>query len=314
MNNKHNNCCKVVLHGGISPKPRMQKDETNSSYYKQQSRGDNLEYVLTNVANQAIDHARNGADAVDVVETTLVTMEDSSLFNAGLGSCLTDSKNMELDAGIMDGGDLQCGAVGMITNFQNPSRIARIVMERYKHSLIVGTSAEDIAKQHGMTPTPLVPSKKALEKYANLKGCSFNEKTGTIGIVALDKRGNLASGVSTGGLWLKTSGRIGDSAVVTSGFFANNRIAAAAATGDGDNIMKSAPCKYVCDLLELGEEETIQGACEKAVARIKSKSDDGGLCGIIGIDRRGNLGVAWNFGHLVYAYNSEDMGKPYVFC
>ena len=276
--------------------------------------------------------------AIDAVESAVASMEDSGLFNAGAGSCLTFDKRIEMDASIMDGKDLAAGSVGMVQhNEQNPVKLARQVMERTDHIMFVSDGAWELTKLFniGVTDLPLKPSQEKLDRYDALRkkmektwprnyellstssySSSLNNGNnqrhfGTVGAVAIDKHANVASAVSTGGLWLKMHGRVGDSAVIGAGIYADNDTGAACATGDGEFIMRLCLSKYTSDLMKQNKNSASQ-ATRKAIGLLTSKfgPNSGGL---IAVDRRGRFGMSMNTRSMPVAIKcSKDKGKTRI--
>jgi beta-aspartyl-peptidase (threonine type) len=268
---------------------------------------------------------RGGGSALDAVVAAVVTLEDDPLFNAGYGSVLNAEGKIEMDAALMvaspanpideqpvdstrpgsrppTGGRLrlQAGAVAAISRVRNPIMLARAVMERTPHVLMVGAGAERLARQAGLKrcrPEELV-SQRARERWRALVesraacGAAGTPAHGTVGAVAADVHGAVAAATSTGGMTGKLPGRVGDSAVIGAGTFACPR-GAASATGAGEAIMKVSLCREA--VRALGR-LTSQRAAELAVAELEQTT--AAQAGIIVVDRRGHIG---------YAHNSEVM-------
>jgi L-asparaginase / beta-aspartyl-peptidase len=252
---------------------------------------------------------REAGSALDAVVATICALEDNGLFNAGYGSVLTTAGRPEMDAGIMaadaaPGGasahgkrrvTLRAGGVVLVSRVRNPILLARAVMERTPHMLIGGAAAERLARQAGLRlcrPEQLV-SPRARERWlaarsATTASANAVDQHGTVGAVAVDSRGNLAAATSTGGVTGKMPGRIGDSAIVGAGLFANGA-GAASATGSGEAIMKVALCREA--ILGLAR----ANAQESAGSRITSLfAETGAEAGIIMVDEHGHFGFAHN--------------------
>lgn len=251
--------------------------------------------------------------ALNGVQNAVLAMEDSGLFNAGIGSVLTLTGKIEMDAAIMDGKNLTSGAVGAVRNVKNPILLARKVLEETDHSLIVGSKAEKIAERFGLK-TNLVPTEKRQQQWEQIrknptKYLKKNQTyaSDTVGAVAIDSQGNTASAVSTGGLWLKLDGRVGDSAIVGAGFYAENGVGGVAATGTGEAIMSLALSKLVHEFMVLGK-----SAIDACVYAIRSITDKKGAntAGIIALDAFGNFGYALNTKTMLIANFSDNMGRP----
>lgn len=286
----------IIFHGGAGPADKNRKD------YQEQRQ------IMKELATSSKNLLDSGDDATTVIEGAICRMEDSGLFNAGRGSCLTINQTIEMDAGMMCGKDLSCGAVAVVKNFANPIKIARRVMEDSKHSLIAGKGVDSFAFDHGIQHHEMSPTAANLEKFDKMiKGGQTDIGHDTVGGIAIDKEGNIAAGVSTGGVWLKKEGRVGDSAIVGSGFYADNMCGAAVATGNGDVIMKSCLSKNVCDLLSSGV--TVQHACKKGIENLSKLQ---GFGGVISVDKRGNFSFYFNSQIMPCSWFFSGMGEPSV--
>jgi isoaspartyl peptidase/L-asparaginase-like protein (Ntn-hydrolase superfamily) len=243
--------------------------------------------------------ARGGA-SVDAVSASVVALEDDPLFNAGRGAVYNAAGKHELDASIMDGGTLRAGAVAAVSRIRNPVLAARAVMEKSPHVLLVGKGADQFARQHGL---PLVRNtyfntqerKKALRK-------GLQRQHGTVGAVALDRRGDLAAATSTGGYTGKLPGRVGDSPLIGAGTYADNSSCAVSGTGWGEAFIRIALAHEVSARMRHRGEDVVQAskAALKSLARMKG---DGGL---IALDRRGNIAMPFNSGGMLRACVHAD--------
>ena len=247
-----------------------------------------------------------GASAVDAVEAAVVVLEDDEAFDAGRGSFLTRDGRVQLDALLMDGGStgqLKAGGVACVERLRNPIRAARLVLERSTHVYFVGAGAEQFAAENGMTliensdlviPRELERLKQAHADHAagkpDLTFAGNAKSHDTVGAVALDSRGNLAAGTSTGGTLNKAPGRVGDSSLIGCGCYADNRAAAVSLTGWGEPIMKLVLGKWATDRVELGRspEQTAPDAIQYLHARL------GGHGGMILLGPDGRFGFAHN--------------------
>jgi beta-aspartyl-peptidase (threonine type) len=242
--------------------------------------------------------------AIDAVEAAVTSLEDSGIFNAGIGSSLTYDKQIEMDASIMDGKETSAGSVGMVQNLRNPVKLARLVMERTDHVMIVSDGATKLAKTFGSKIEYLKPSPESNRMYYNIhkdmeKVWKKNQKLlstttpdyGTVGAVAIDREGNVASAVSTGGRWLKLHGRIGDSAVIGAGFYADNESGAACATGNGEYIMRLCLCKYACDQMKQHDNASLVSQETIALLTRRFGQITGG---VILVDKKAQFAAAMN--------------------
>jgi beta-aspartyl-peptidase (threonine type) len=214
-----------------------------------------------------LEHGRSilerGASAVEAVESCASQLEDDPLFNAGCGSVLNENGKVEMDAGIMDGRDLSAGAVAGIGNIANPVQLARLVMDGSEHVMLIGDGALQFAKHCNVQLTPdhyfFTPDRIKQLEQARLRHRMMldhddegqDQKYGTIGAVARDRRGNLAAATSTGGIVNKRMGRVGDSPIVGAGVYADNASCAVSATGYGEDFMRTVFAKTIADLVEL---------------------------------------------------------------
>lgn len=253
---------------------------------------------------------RGGASAVDAVEAAVRSLEDDPTYDAGRGAFLNAAGEIELDAIIMEGAALKTGAVAAIQRVRNPVSLARLVMERTDHCLLVGAGAEAWARTQGVPVCPIVEllEVRELERWrAQQADPTFKPhnafelstaRRGTVGAVARDSSGNLAAATSTGGTPNKLPGRVGDSPIVGSGAYADNHTAGVSATGWGESLMKVVFSKMVCDLV--GQGMTAQQAAAAGVRRLAERV--GGLGGAIVIDSAGRVGLAYNTPRMAHAY------------
>src|SRR5215470_2678510 len=176
-----------------------------------------------------------GGDALDAVIAAVTALEDHPAFNAGIGSCLTDGGSVEMDASVMDGRSRTGAGVALITSVRNPIRLAHAVLLDGRHALLAGAGAEAFARRSGL---PTAPPESFITPRQRQRWVRRQEaQTGTVGAVAVDSGGHVAAATSTGGLLGKLSGRIGDSAVLGAGTYADDRAGAASATGHGETIL-----------------------------------------------------------------------------
>ena len=237
----------------------------------------------------------SGGPALDAVEAAARVLEDDPSFNAGRGSVLAHDGHIELDAAIMDGRTRAAGAVAGLRTIRSPIGAARAVMERSPHVLLSFEGAEEFAREQGLeTVDPSwfeIPARRAQLERVLASGGGFDAdvKYGTIGAVAVDSRGDLASATSTGGLTAKRWGRIGDSPLIGSGTYADNRSAAVSATGSGEFFIRAAAAHEVgARMRMLGE--TLQQAVDAVLADVAAL---GGTGGLIAVSRTGD--AAWGF-------------------
>lgn len=268
--------------------------------------------ALTKALETGYTAIKEGKSSLDAVEATLHILEDSPLFNAGKGAVFTNEGKNEMDAAIMDGSNLKAGAVAGVRVIKNPISAARAVMEKSDHVMMAGAGAEKFAQQAGITivdPSYFFTQdrwdglQKAIKEdstesvldHGNKKTYkpviqNIDNKFGTVGCVALDNKGNLAAGTSTGGMTNKKFGRIGDAPIIGSGTYANNATAAISCTGWGEFYIRSVVAHDISALMEykgLGVAEASQFALDK-MAKL------GGDGGLIALDKNGKIAMPFN--------------------
>src|SRR6202042_1753047 len=244
-----------------------------------------------------------GASAVDAVEAAVAVMEDDDTFDAGRGSFLTQDGRVQMDALLMNGGNLRTGGVACVERLRNPIRAARLVLDLSPHVYFVGSGAERFARQHGMALVDntelIVPRERErlmTFQKAELAGATDTTFSGpldshdTVGAVALDADGNIAAGTSTGGTLSKAPGRVGDSSLIGCGCYADNLSAAVSLTGWGEPIMKLVLGKWAVDRVAAGASP--EQAASDAIAYLFTRL--GGHGGIILLGPDGRIGVAHN--------------------
>ena len=276
----------IAVHGGAGV---IAKDEYES--VKQ-------EYVgsLTEALELGKSVLESGGTSLDAVEQVVVHLEDDPLFNAGKGAVFNHEGRHELDASIMDGRTMACGAVAGVRTVKNPIALARKVMERSEHVLFAVDGAERFADRMGVArvePDYFWTEQrheqwKRHQEEPDEPGFSAR---GTVGVVALDRHGNLAAGTSTGGLTGKALGRIGDSPIVGAGTYADNRTCAVSGTGVGEEFIRYAVGHRISALMEYGG-MTVRQAAEEVVMRVLQPGDGG----VITVDRNGEIAMVFNTG------------------
>jgi len=244
-----------------------------------------------------------GAAALDAVCQAVVALEDDPVYNAGTGAVLNRDGEVELDASVMSGPDLGFGAVAAIARVRNPVLVARCVMERSDHALLVGTGALRFAREHGFADYDPVTEAARNDFLARSRQLS----PGTVGAVALDRDGRLAAATSTGGVMFKLPGRVGDSALPGAGTYAG-RSGAVSATGRGELMMRMLAAKRICDLLEAGR--TAQQSVEQTLREMRSRV--GSEAGFITLARDGAIGVAHDTPAMVHACCTEVRPEIHV--
>lgn len=264
----------------------------------------------------------DGGSSLDAVEKVINLMEDSPLFNSGKGAVFTHNGINELDASIMNGKDLNAGAVARVSHIKNPISLAMMVMEKSEHVMLAGDGAEIFASDNGVklvdqkyfyTESRWKALQRALEKEKGNQQSSIGsglevDRLGTVGCVAIDKDGNLAAGTSTGGMTNKKFGRIGDSPIIGAGTYAKNETCAVSGTGHGEYFIRLGIAKDVSDLMEY-KSMSLQDAANEVIH--KKLQDLGGTGGIIALDKNGNIAMPFNTSGMFRGYYFEN-GEPVV--
>ena len=257
--------------------------------------------AIMNAVKAGASIVRDGGSALDAVIASVVILEDDPLFNAGYGSTLNLDGAVEMDASVMVAadGETKAGAVAAISRVKNPVSLARAVMDHTPHVMMAGHGAERFARDQGIKlcdPDSMIAPRARERFLARLKSqheLGFARgRHGTVGAAALDIHGQLAAATSTGGVPGKMVGRIGDSAIIGAGTFAN-QYAAASATGHGEAIIMASLCRELVEAI--GKSDPTRIARRKIVELIASQNSE---AGVILIDRRGRIG---------YAHNAETM-------
>ena len=290
---------RLVIHGGAGTITRSKLTVELEQAYTQV-----LEQSLT--AGYAVLAA--GGSSIDAVIAAIVVMEDSPLFNAGKGAVFSNAGRNELDASIMDGSTRMAGAVAAVTTIRNPIRAAHAVMTKSAHVMLIGQGADAFAAEKGLeivdpsyfyTQFRWNQLQKAIAEERVLRDHDVDpdtpqpdrdEKRGTVDAVALDCQGNLAAGTSTGGLTNKRFGRVGDSAVIGAGTYADNRSVAVSGTGTGEMFIRTAAAFNTAAQVRL-QRVPITEAADNTLAEIAAIGGDGGL---IVLDAKGDYAMRFN--------------------
>jgi beta-aspartyl-peptidase (threonine type) len=312
----------IVVHGGAGVIERDQlKPEQEAAY-----RG-----ALKEVAEAGAAVLARGGSALDAIETAVGLLEDNPLFNAGRGAVFTAEGRNELDASIMDGRTLAAGAVAGVTRTRHPIGLARRVMEASDHVMLIGTGADAFSKAQGLDQVEpahfFTPRRwRSLEKFLTKEGLPIPEKPagadrqdeaeglahdegkhGTVGVVALDAKGDVAAGTSTGGTTGKRWGRVGDSPIIGAGNYASNAACAVSATGTGEYFIRLAVAHEIAALVQ-HKGLSLQAAADEVVqGKLKALGGDGG---VIAVAPDGQLAWSYNTSGMYRARAAE--GQPTV--
>jgi L-asparaginase / beta-aspartyl-peptidase len=293
----------IVIHGGAGVINRAEMTGDREARYRSGLEG-------ARDAGYAV--LERGGSSLDAVTAAVRLLEDDPLFNAGRGAVLNHDGVAELDSSIMDGRTLRAGAVAGLRHVRNPIELARLVMEKSPHVMLVGTGAEEFALEQGLT---LVPNSyfRTEQRIRQLERALKDEKertaqktsavtvdweigtSGTVGAVALDRNGNLAAATSTGGMTNKRAGRVGDSPIIGAGTYANNASCAVSATGDGEFFIRSVVAHDICAVFAYKNVSLEAAAREVIHQKIQGLKATGG---VVALDKAG---------HIVMDFNSDGM-------
>ena len=316
----------IAVHGGAGVIERKTMDAKTEAAYRAS---------MSEALRRGSEVLDRGGSSLDAVETSIRYLEDNPLFNAGRGAVFTADGKNELDAAIMDGATLKAGAVAGVMRTRNPISLARAVMDKSSNVMLIGQGADDFAAANGLAmvdpgyyfterrwdslveqlkqegkpipprpapapPAPAIPI-AAIEPPAA-------HKYGTVGVVALDRAGNLAAGTSTGGITGKRYGRVGDSPIIGAGTYASNVSCAVSATGAGEYFIRLTVAREICVLVQY-KDLPIQAAADEVIHhQLEAIHGDGG---VIAIAPNGQL--AWSFNTPgMYRARQTEGGKPEV--
>jgi beta-aspartyl-peptidase (threonine type) len=316
----------LAIHGGAGTILRSQMTPDLEREYR-----GGLEAALK--AGWAI--LESGGSSLDAVERAVISLEDFPLFNAGRGSVFTHAGEQEMDAAIMDGHNLKAGAVAFVKNIKNPVSLARLVMERTEHVLLAGEGANQFAEQIGVKTEPdeyfftehrwlqlqeaIAEGRVQLDHASSgsppyeggvaaasadgvvLSDAQPRKPIGTVGAVACDKKGHLAAATSTGGMTNKKFGRIGDTAIIGSGTYAD-QTCAVSCTGHGEYFMLAATAFDVAARMKY-KGLSLEAAAQEAVDHLTAINGEGGL---IAVDVNGNITLPFNSEGMYRGFLTQD--------
>tara|TARA_B100000683_G_C12480844_1_gene551342 strand:- start:1036 stop:1965 length:930 start_codon:yes stop_codon:yes gene_type:complete len=281
----------LVIHGGAGTiLPSAMTPELEKEY----------KFCLQKSLDEAYQSLEMGSNATDAVCIAIQVMEDSPLFNAGRGSVYTHDGTHDMDASIMRGDDLEAGAISGSKTVRNPILLAKAILLHSSHVYLTGTGAEDFAREHNLkfedetffhTEFRYRQYQHALQTDEVFLDHSDQKKFGTVGCVALDKFGNICAGTSTGGMTNKKYGRVGDSALIGAGTYANNKTCAVSCTGDGEYFIRAVSAYEMSALMEY-KGLNIKEAGQELIH--KKMVDIGGEGGLIAMDCNGNYCLPFN--------------------
>lgn len=288
----------IVIHGGAGTIKKENMDELTEAAYREK---------LNEALTTGYSVLESGGSSCEAIQQAIVVMENSPLFNAGVGAVFTASGENELDASIMQGSDLNAGAVAGVTTIKNPILSAYEVMTSSPHVMLAGKGAEAFAEEHGLDmvhPDYFKTERRAqqLDKVIN----KVEKEFGTVGAVAVDQQGNICAGTSTGGMTNKKWGRIGDSPIIGAGTYANNETCGFSGTGHGEYYIRVAAAHDVSALMEY-RQMTVTEATQAVMDKLTAMNARGGM---IALDARGNVAMPFNTSGMYRGYLRE--GEPPV--
>jgi len=299
----------IVIHGGAGVIERGKITAEQEAVYRAS---------LQQAIDAGIGVLKANGTSMDAVEAAILVMEDDPHFNAGRGAVFTAQGRNELDASIMDGRTLKAGAVAGVTRTRHPISLARRVMEKTPHVMLIGDGADTFSREQGLEqvdPSFFYTEKRwqSLEEVLKERGLPIPAKPagagpdpahdlvhdegkhGTVGVVALDSQGNVAAGTSTGGLTGKLWGRVGDTPIIGAGTYASNRSCAVSGTGTGEYFIRLTVAREVCSLVQY-KGMSLQAAADEVIK--KQMVALGGDGGIIALTPQGEM---------VWSFNTEGM-------
>lgn len=315
----------LVIHGGAGTILKENMSPEKEQAYREK---------LTEALQAGFAVLQDGGESVKAVQAAIHIMEDSPLFNAGRGAVYTHAETQEMDASIMEGANLNAGAVTGLTHVRNPIDAAIAVMEKSEHVFLSGAGAEEFAAAQGieLVDTSYFRSDVRLNQLKRMKeqektsldhdgdrgefDGSENEfnidyiedkKFGTVGAVALDQNGNLAAGTSTGGMTNKRYNRIGDSPIIGAGTYADNQFCGVSCTGHGEYFIRRVVAYDVIALMNYKQMDVK----EASFYVIRKQSEMGGKGGLIALDKDGYVSMPFNTAGMYRGYITES-GKIYI--
>lgn len=289
----------LIIHGGAGSLEHLKREGNGSEIM------DSVRRIL-----QGGRHLlENGGTALDAVAYCVTELEDDPLYNAGRGSVLNEYGEVEMDAAIMDGANLDAGAIAGVTTIKNPIQLARQVLEKSEHVMLIGKGAQEFAQLHNICRMPddyffvehRVRQWREAQKLGGMmldhEDASPPKKLGTVGAVARDIQGNLAAATSTGGIVNKRWGRVGDSPIIGAGVFADNDTCAVSATGYGEQFQKTVLCKMISNFIYFQAQDAA-AAATAGIDYLVQKVN--GLGGVIVVDHNGGCAVDHSTSGIIY--------------
>lgn len=291
----------IVVHGGAGAMGGLEDNKEKAAQY----------YAALDSALSIGDGILSaGGEGPLAVMAVINYFENNPLFNAGKGATCTAEGTFELDASIMEGKDLTAGAVAGIKTVKNPINAAYAVKTKTFHVMLAGEGADRFAKEQGLEIVPnnmYFATPKTMKWIDELK--KESKKNGTVGCVVLDKRGNLTAGTSTGGMFKKQWGRVGDSPVIGAGTYADNDGCAVSCTGHGEYFIRHVVAYNLSTRVKLLHQPIVEAADYIIHTELNANAGNGGL---IAVDKQGNFAMPFNSGGMFRGYLYKEKGKKKV--
>ena len=309
----------LVIHGGAGTILKENMSPEKEKAYR---------LALQEALQNGYKVIKNGGESEDAVIEAIKVMENSPFFNAGKGAVFTHEGKNEMDASIMKGKTMQAGAVAGVTTIKNPILAAKAVMNNSAHVMMAGMGAEEFAKKQGLEIVDpsyfktedrwnslqkvLEKDKEKMELDHDAKTQAYvpfnfvDEKFGTVGAVALDAKGNITAGTSTGGMTNKRYSRVGDSPIIGAGTYANNEVGVSC-TGWGEYFIKAIAAYDVAALMKY-KQVSSQEAGKEVIKKIGEMGGDGGM---IVLDKNGQASFPFNTAGM-YRGSITQSGKIFI--
>ena len=280
----------IVIHGGAGWSRNQTEEKLKS-----------IEDGLKRALEEGFSILESGGTSLDAVEAAVIILEDDVTFNAGKGSVYTAEEKQEMDASIMTGQLQNAGAVASVSTIKNPIKLARYIMEKTEHVLIVGQGAENVAIEGGLevVDPSYFYSKEKLDRVRRQK---TKDELSTVGAVAIDKDGNISAATSTGGRYNKLPGRVGDSPIIGAGTWAQNNLCGVSGTGHGEYFMRFNVAREICARMDyLGL--TANEASNEVINELSEMGIEGG---VIVMDKDGSASMIFNTDGMARAYKNSN--------
>ena len=302
----------LVIHGGAGTITKQTMTNEKETAYREK---------LTEALKAGFVEIKKGNTSVDAVAASIIVMENSPLFNAGKGAVFTNEGKNEMDAAIMFGKDKSAGAIAGVHKIKNPIKAAISVMQNSEHVMLSGEGAEKFAQEQGLEivdPSYFwtkdrwesLQKMKQKENSKTIKKIGQNsvpdsfgidKKFGTVGAVALDQKGNIAAGTSTGGMTNKKWNRIGDAPIIGAGTYANSQVGISC-TGWGEFFIRATAARTLAAKMEY-QNKDLKTAAQETIDEIEKMGGNGGL---IALDKNGNIAMPFNTAGMYRGAITED--------